>query len=243
LVVSSLDIEICGVTTRDISCHDDAIGRISYVGRRHTPCSGLLAWGLTPDLLGLLQRLLLGYLSSLRFLLDRLLDDILLSARLDGSLNGLSDDAFLNSTPDGLLDDTLPLDTLSDSTLNRLLDDAFLDGSLDRLLDDAFLDGSLNRLLDDTFLNSTPDGLLDDTFLNSTPDGLLDDTFFNGSLNGLLDDTLPLDTPLDWLLLGDSSLSLRCYLIRVSSRLSFSILHSRPPLVIVTVLTLVLVPS
>ncbi|MFC6942748.1 hypothetical protein ACFQE8_22785 [Salinirubellus sp. GCM10025818] len=146
-----------------------------------------------------------------------MLDDILLSARLDGSLNGLSDDsilygslnglsddAFLNSTPDGLLDDTLPLNTLSNSTLNRLLDD---------------------------------------TLLNSTPDGLLDDTFFNGSLNGLLDDTLPLDTPLDGLLLGDGSLSLRCYLIRVSSRLSFPILHSQPPLVIVTVLTLVLVPS
>jgi hypothetical protein len=103
-------------------------------------------------------------------------------------------------------------------------------------------------LLDDTLLNSTPDGLLDDalpldTFSNSTLNRLLDDTFFNGSLNGLLDDTLPLDSPLDGLLLGDGSLSLRCYLIRVSSRLSFPILHSQPPLVIVTVLTLVLVPS
>ena len=163
LVVSSLDIEICGVTTRDISCHDDAIGRISYVGRRHTPCSGLLAWGLTPDLLGLLRRLL-GYLSSRRFLLDRLLDDILLSARLDGSLNGLSDDALLNWLPDDIL------------------------------------------------LSARLDGLLDDTLLNST-------------LNGLLDDALPLDTSLDGLLLGDGPLGLRCYLVRVSSRPGFLILH------------------
>ncbi|MEF8843133.1 MAG: hypothetical protein V5A62_16160, partial [Haloarculaceae archaeon] len=98
---------------------------------------GLLVWGLTPALLGLRRRLLLGYLPSLRFLLDRLLDGAPpLDTLLNGSLNRLLDDTFLNSTPDGLLDDTF-----LNSTLNGLLDNALFNGLPDDILLSARLDG------------------------------------------------------------------------------------------------------